>query len=134
MTELFKRHKKTFIRQLGKGALDDGQLDALGKEMLGKKYIGTFAQDESATASGMGLFEILGRVNHSCVPNARLESLAGESEAAGATLAATRDVELGEEVLIDYLANFGGTAAEKRDPLLEQYRFHCHCELCAAKG
>jgi hypothetical protein len=89
---------------------------------------------EGATASGMGLFEILGRVNHSCVPNARLESLAGESEAAGATLAATRDVELGEEVLIDYLANFEGTAAEKREHLLEQYRFHCHCELCAAKG
>ena len=44
MTELFKRHKKTFIRQLGKGAL--------GKEMLGKKYIGTFAQDEMPNRSG----------------------------------------------------------------------------------
>ena len=52
MTELFKKHKKAFIRQLGKGALDDGQLDALGKEMLGKKYIGTFAQDEMPSRSG----------------------------------------------------------------------------------
>jgi hypothetical protein len=52
MTKLFKRHKKTFIRQLGKGALDDSQLDALGKEMLGKKYIGTFAQDEMPNRSG----------------------------------------------------------------------------------
>ena len=52
MTELFKKHKKAFIRQLGKGALDDGQLDALGKEMLSKKYIGTFAQDEMPNRSG----------------------------------------------------------------------------------
>ena len=52
MTALFKKHKKVFIRQLGKGALDDSQLDALGKEMLGKKYIGTFAQDEMPSRSG----------------------------------------------------------------------------------
>jgi len=58
MTELFKKHKKAFIRQLGKGALDDSQLDALGKEMLGKKYIGTFAQDEMPSRSGFMIVNV----------------------------------------------------------------------------
>ena len=52
MTELFIKYKKKFIRNLGKGALDNFQLDKLGKQMLGKKYIGTFAQDELPSRSG----------------------------------------------------------------------------------
>jgi len=49
---LFKNYKKKFIRQLGKGALYNFQLDALGKQLLGKKYLGTFAQDKLPTRSG----------------------------------------------------------------------------------
>jgi len=52
MTELFKKYKKHFIKLLGKGALDNVQLDELGKKLFGKKYLGTFAQDELPTRSG----------------------------------------------------------------------------------
>jgi hypothetical protein len=49
---LFKKYKKQFIRQLGKGALDNFQLDALGNQLLGNKYLGTFAQDKLPMRSG----------------------------------------------------------------------------------
>ena len=49
---LFKKYKRKFIKLLGKGPLDNFQLDKLGKELLGKKYLGTFAQDELPTKSG----------------------------------------------------------------------------------
>ena len=46
MTELFLKYKKKFIKKLGKQALDNFQLEKLGKELFGKKFIGVFAQDE----------------------------------------------------------------------------------------
>ena len=49
---LFKKYKKQIIKQLGRKALADDQLDKLGKQLLGKKYIGTFAQDELPSRSG----------------------------------------------------------------------------------
>lgn len=107
---------------------------ALAMGVIRMNAIGVCVDSSSAEggiAAGLGLFDLLGRVNHSCLPNARLESVTGEREAATATLAANRDIEIGEEVLIDYLSNFKGSAAEKRAHLTEQYRFKCRCELCA---
>ena len=52
MTELFLKYKKQIIRIEGKGALDNIQLDKIGKQLLGKKYIGTYAQDELPSRSG----------------------------------------------------------------------------------
>ena len=49
---LFKKYKKQFISELGKKALSDEQLNTLGKQYIGKKYIGTFAQDKLPTTSG----------------------------------------------------------------------------------
>ena len=49
---LFKKYKKQIIKQLGRKALADDQLNELGKQMLGKKYIGTFAQDKLPSRSG----------------------------------------------------------------------------------
>ena len=49
---LFKKYKKQFISDLGKKALSDDQLDKLGKQMIGDKYIGTFAQDKLPMTSG----------------------------------------------------------------------------------
>ena len=89
---------------------------------------------EGGTASGLGLFDLIGRVNHSCMPNARLQSLRGETEAAGATLTAIRDIEVGEEVAIDYLAQFDGSMVQKRAHLMEQYRFSCNCKLCTGSA
>ena len=49
---LFKNKKKQFISELGKKALSDEQLNKLGKQMFGDKYIGTFAQDKLPMTSG----------------------------------------------------------------------------------
>ena len=46
MSELFLKYKKKFIKLLGKKALDNFQLDKLGKELFGTKYLGTFPQDQ----------------------------------------------------------------------------------------
>lgn len=52
MTELFKKYKKKIICQAGKYALSDIELNAMGSQLFGKKYIGTFAQDELPNRSG----------------------------------------------------------------------------------
>jgi len=53
MTDLlFNKYKRKFTRLLGKKALDDSQLNALGKQLFGSKYLGTFAQDQLPTRSG----------------------------------------------------------------------------------
>ena len=44
--EVFKEHKKQIIAVLGRKAVSDDQLTELGKNMLNKKYLGTFAQDK----------------------------------------------------------------------------------------
>ena len=49
---LFKKYKKQFISELGKKALSDEQLNKLGKQMFGDKYIGTFAQNKLPVTSG----------------------------------------------------------------------------------
>ena len=49
---LFKKKKKQFISELGKKALSDEQLNKLGKQMIGDKYIGTYAQDKLPMPSG----------------------------------------------------------------------------------
>ena len=46
MTELFLKYKKKIISLVGKKALDDSQLNTLGKQLIGKRFIGVFAQDE----------------------------------------------------------------------------------------
>jgi hypothetical protein len=49
---LFDYYKKQIIKKLGKKALDDVQLNKLGKELFGKKFIGVFSQDQLPTRSG----------------------------------------------------------------------------------
>jgi hypothetical protein len=44
--KLFKKYKKIFIKMFSKKALDNHQLDEIGNNLFGKKYIGTFAQDK----------------------------------------------------------------------------------------
>jgi hypothetical protein len=44
--KLFKKYKKIFIKMFSKKALDNHQLNEIGNNLFGKKYIGTFAQDK----------------------------------------------------------------------------------------
>ncbi len=51
-TTSFKKYKKYIIKQLGKKALDDLQICRLAKELLGKKFIGVYAQDKLPVKTG----------------------------------------------------------------------------------
>ncbi len=51
-TTAFIKYKKYIISELGKKALDDLQISRLAKELLGKKFIGVYAQDKLPTKNG----------------------------------------------------------------------------------
>jgi hypothetical protein len=51
-TKAFLKYKKYIIKQLGKKALDDLQILRLAKELLGKKFIGVYAQDKLPIKTG----------------------------------------------------------------------------------
>ena len=78
---------------------------------------------------GLGIFDIACSFNHSCEPNAAI--VAGGESFASATIRASRPIATGEEVTIDYLACFDGSATAKRTELREKYLFDCRCAACA---
>ena len=49
---LFKKYKKPIIKQLGRKALDDLQINKLGKELIGTKWKGVFTQDRVPNTTG----------------------------------------------------------------------------------
>ncbi|KAJ5054263.1 uncharacterized protein L3040_000542 [Drepanopeziza brunnea f. sp. 'multigermtubi'] len=82
----------------------------------GDEYLGPF------------IYEIAGRFNHSCTPNAaRGFSDVGEL----IVLRAFVDIQEGEEITIEYFSD-GGTTTERRQHLYKQYRFNCDCRACIA--
>lgn len=48
----FKNYKNKFIKIFGRDALYDSQLTRAGRDIFGRKYIGTFSQDTMPTTSG----------------------------------------------------------------------------------
>ncbi len=44
--KLFKKYKTEYIKQLGRHALSNTEIDAVATTLLGIKYRGSFAQDE----------------------------------------------------------------------------------------
>jgi hypothetical protein len=51
-TKLFVKYKKTIIKDIGKKALADDQIDKLGKKLFGSKWKGVWAQDEVPNVVG----------------------------------------------------------------------------------
>ncbi|KAF2500040.1 SET domain-containing protein [Lophium mytilinum] len=79
------------------------------------------------TGTGLGLFPIVARINHSCRPNAAYfwsERLGRRVVYAG------RDIEEGEEISISYIPLLKTT--KEREQRLAQYGFTCECEACEA--
>ncbi|KAI9055515.1 hypothetical protein LZ554_000463 [Drepanopeziza brunnea f. sp. 'monogermtubi'] len=77
---------------------------------------------------GPFIYELAGRFNHSCTPNAaRGFSDVGEL----VVLRAFVDIQEGEEINIEYFSG-GGTTAARRQHLYKQYRFTCACRACIA--
>ncbi|KAK7421236.1 hypothetical protein QQX98_002366 [Neonectria punicea] len=72
-----------------------------------------------------GMFLILSRMNHSCVPNAKLPlTTTGPQDF---TSYAVRDIAVGEEITMCYKSDFEGRPREERHLALQ---FECHCKAC----
>lgn len=94
--------------------------------------------DEATTQNVCGMFLAIGRLNHSCVPNAQQtyipsERLVGRNESENAVgyevLYATRDINVGEE-LCDCYIELRQTTEQRRKELLTHYQFICTCPAC----
>ena len=70
--------------------------------------------------------------NHSCLPNA---DHAFDWSALRMSVYATRDIEAGEEILIEYTsALIQRSRAERREILREAFGFDCTCRACSRTG
>ena len=84
------------------------------------------------------VYALYSRINHSCDPNVRVD-LAADG---GLSVVALRELQVGEEVLDNYLADGavrleGADAAvrlEMRRHLAERWRFECACARCEREG
>lgn len=84
------------------------------------------AQSDVNLVASVGLFPVMGLVNHSCAPNC------GWSNAGDGSVAvhALRDLEEGEEITLSYI-DVDKERAVRRQELRETKHFDCHCERCS---
>jgi hypothetical protein len=77
-----------------------------------------------------GLFLILSRLNHSCLPNCeRWWQPARQVE----TLYALREIQVGEELTIHY-ADICARMSDRQACFQRVWRFDCKCEICQLEG
>jgi hypothetical protein len=77
---------------------------------------------------GHGFYDTLGRVNHSCQPNAMLIDTGGNG---GKALCATCDINPGEEICFAYATVTNLDAMIRRAILRTEFGFECQCVLCS---
>ena len=81
----------------------------------------------------MGVFPIINRINHSCLPNCSVQwnPITDREE-----LFTVREVGPGEELTICYLDMVTNVCSreERRDHLERHFGFHCDCPLCRLAG
>jgi len=74
-----------------------------------------------------GIFPLISRLNHSCAPNAALTWCPSRR---AQVLRATRDVGVGEEVVVAYVRVHNCTRAHRKDVLSQRFGFACACAVC----
>ena len=84
---------------------------------------------------GKGIYAHLSFLNHSCEPNSRLQI--ADIQSGRQALYATKNIEKGEEIVIDYFANsvlcLSLLDVESRQKLISTYcNFDCTCMKCIA--
>ncbi|CUI14661.1 Hypothetical protein, putative [Bodo saltans] len=88
-------------------------------------------------SSGVALYSIGSKFNHSCTPNVRfLPSPRNRVEALAVLCTSQGVVERGEELFISYVdldSKLMQRTAERRDELLRHYGFHCLCSRCTGR-
>lgn len=84
---------------------------------------------------GYGLYRVLSRSNHSCIPNARLDP--GDTTTGEMVLVALRDIPAGTPLTWSYLEPAPGAPAlaeldfmTRQWHIFNEYQFACVCELC----
>ena len=75
------------------------------------------------------LYEQLSRINHSCNPNTTRIST---DKIGGVAIVANKAIEKDEEISINYMDGVDDDkpVEERRKHLMQQYHFHCQCDLC----
>lgn len=84
---------------------------------------------QGSNLSAHGLFLLLSRFNHSCVPNSKIPTSSGETGGEASAIFAMRDIAAGEEITFCYNPDFSSRTRYERHQLL---RFPCNCEACHA--
>ncbi|KAL7919188.1 hypothetical protein ACQKWADRAFT_210289 [Trichoderma austrokoningii] len=82
---------------------------------------------EGSNLPAFGLFPLMSRFNHSCVPNAKIPRAVTESGQQNLEIFATRDIAGGEEITFCYVQGFECRTRLERYQLL---LFPCNCEIC----
>ncbi|KAJ4362561.1 hypothetical protein N0V83_010655 [Neocucurbitaria cava] len=79
----------------------------------------------------------LSRVNHSCVPNAfTTEVCTNNGQVGRMKLIATKDIEIGEEIVVEYTKedSWLQPCNARRRTLQRGWGFQCHCNACEDSG
>ncbi|GAB7361659.1 hypothetical protein MBLNU230_g1709t1 [Neophaeotheca triangularis] len=109
--------------------LGDDELDAAVDEAV--RIMEIFATNNFELGEQYGLFDVISRINHGCVPNVRTwwDETLGKH-----TVRATKAIHAGDELRFCYLGSLATymTTEERKAELLEKFRFHCDCSLCHA--
>lgn len=83
----------------------------------------------AAHATGVALYNLATKINHSCTPSVRFVPTHGSVRA---VVIALRDIAVGEEVRTSYIdISAYGSVAERREYLRLHYGFICDCPLCS---
>ena len=81
----------------------------------------------SSSEFQQAVFPRISRINHSCVPNAQGNF---HDELGRFNIHATRDIETGEELTLNYLQELGAGREMRQEKLLGGYGFECECPAC----
>ena len=74
-----------------------------------------------------GLFPVITRINHSCLPNAKHSWNSSEKVE---KIYALKDIEAGEEIFISYLNPYA-TRSDRQRMLKLKFNFDCQCPACS---
>jgi hypothetical protein len=81
----------------------------------------------SSSGFQQAVFPKISRINHSCVPNAQGNF---HDELGRFNIHATRDIEMGEELTLNYLPELGAAREVRQERLMSGYGFSCECTAC----
>lgn len=87
----------------------------------------SFDMSDHPDGDASAIYCAIGKLNHSCVPNAQQTHIPETSEE---VLIASRTVECGEE-LCDCYIDLRQSRTERRKELRELFRFDCNCSACS---